>query len=115
MRKLLGKNLNKAICFSSEKADVANLKDNRIENVLDLVQKPLPEVYSSDLSEFIFAMAIEIIKKEKIDLMYLSTTDFIQHKVSGDKMANDFYHMVDGYLSKLYDLGCGFLLQQIMV
>ena len=21
-------------------------------------------------------------------------------------MANDFYHMVDGYLSKLYDLGC---------
>ena len=39
--------------------------------------------------------------------MYLSTTDFIQHKAApGDKMANDFYHMVDGYLSKLYDLGC---------
>ena len=107
LRKLLGKNLSKAICFSSEKADKANLKDNRIENVLDLVKKPLPEVYSSDLSEFIFAAAVEIIKKEKIDLMYLSTTDFIQHKAApGDKMANDFYHMVDGYLSKLYELGC---------
>ena len=50
----------------SEKADVANLKDNRIENVLELVNKPLPEVYSSDLSEFIFAAAIEIIKKKKL-------------------------------------------------
>ena len=107
LRKLLGKNLKKAICFSSEKADIANLKDNRIENVLDLVKKPLPKVYSSDLSEFIFAAAVEILKKEKIDLMYLSTTDFIQHKAApGDEMANDFYHIVDGYLSKLYDLGC---------
>ena len=62
--------------FSSEKADIANLKNNRIENVLDLVKKPLPKVYSSDLSEFIFAAAVEILKKEKIDLMYLSTARF---------------------------------------
>ena len=107
LRKLLGKNLKKAICFSSEKADKANLKENRIENVLDLVKKPLPEVYSSDLSEFIFAAAVEIIKKEKIDLIYLSTTDYIQHKSApGGKLANNFYNMLDGYLSKFYDLGC---------
>ncbi len=107
LRKLLGKNLKNAICFSSEKADVANLKDNRIENVLELVKKPLPEVYSSDLSEFIFASAVEIIKKEKIDLIYLSTTDYIQHKSApGGDLANNFYHMLDGYLSKFYELGC---------
>ena len=107
LRKLLGKNLTKAICFSSEKADQVNMKDNRIENVLELTNKPLPDVYSSDLSEFIFAAAVEIVKKEKLDLIYLSTTDFIQHKCApGSKMANDFYHMIDGYLQKLYDLGC---------
>lgn len=107
LRKLLGKNLTKAICFSSEKADQVNMKDNRIENVLELTKKPLPDVYSSDLSEFIFAAAVEIVKKEKLDLIYLSTTDFIQHKCApGSKMANDFYHMIDGYLQKLYDLGC---------
>ena len=107
LRKLLGKNLKKAICFSSEKADTANMKDNRIENVLDLVKKPLPEVYSSDLSEFIFAAGVEIIKKEKIDIMYLSTTDYIQHKCApGSEIANKFYHMIDGYLKQLYDLGC---------
>ena len=67
------------------------MKDNRIENVLDLVKKPLPEVYSSDLSEFIFAAAVEIIKR-KIDLIYLSTTDYIQHKSApGGKLANNFY------------------------
>ena len=107
LRKLLGKNLKQAICFSSEKADQANLKDNRIENVLELVKKPLPEVYSSDLSEFIFAAAVEIVKKQKLDLIYLSTTDFIQHKCApGSEMANNFYHMIDGYLQKLYELGC---------
>lgn len=107
LRKLLGKNLTKAICFSSEKADQVNMKDNRIENVLELTKKPLPDVYSSDLSEFIFAAAVEIVKKEKLDLIYLSTTDFIQHKCApGSKMANDFYHMIDGYLQKLYNLGC---------
>ena len=40
------------------------------------------------------------------DLMYLSTTDYIQHKVGpGTKIANDFYAMIDGYLDKLDKLG----------
>ena len=107
LRKLLGKNLTKAICFSSERADQVNLKDNRIENIIKLTKKPLPDVYSSDLSEFIFAAAVEIVKKEKLDLIYLSTTDYIQHKCApGSEMANNFYHMIDGYLQKLYSLGC---------
>ena len=34
--------------------------------------------------------------------MYLSTTDYIQHKVGpGTKIANDFYGMIDGYLAQL--------------
>ena len=44
LRKLLGKNLSKAICFSYEKADKANLKDNRIEKVLDLVKYLLVDI-----------------------------------------------------------------------
>ena len=42
-----------------------------------------------------------------MDLIYLSTTDYIQHKSApGGELANNFYHMLDGYLSKFYDLGC---------
>jgi len=39
--------------------------------------------------------------------MYLSTTDYIQHKYApGTPVANDFYIMMDGYLSQLDDMGC---------
>ena len=108
LKKLLGKNLKKSICFSAEKADLANLKDCRIENVLKLVGKPVPEVYSADLSEFIFAAAVKILERgDKIDLMYLSTTDYIQHKCApGSDIANAFYQMIDGYIEKLLSFGC---------
>ena len=108
LKKLLGKNLKKSICFSAEKADLANLKDCRIENVLKLVGKPVPEVYSADLSEFIFAAAVKILERgDKIDLMYLYTTDYIQHKCApGSDIANAFYKMIDGYIEKLLSFGC---------
>ncbi len=39
--------------------------------------------------------------------MYLSTTDYIQHKhAPGTPVANDFYIMMDGYLGLLDAMGC---------
>ncbi|MGY3617915.1 phosphonoacetate hydrolase [Bradyrhizobium sp. USDA 10063] len=97
----------RAIAFSSEKADQATVKDNGIDNVLDFVGLPLPEVYSADLSKFVFAAGVRLVEVHRPDLMYLSTTDYIQHKTSpGTKLANDFYAMIDGYLAKLDALGC---------
>jgi phosphonoacetate hydrolase len=44
--------------------------------------------------------------RERPDLMYLSTTDYIQHKAApGTHQANDFYAMMDGYLRQLDGLG----------
>ena len=38
--------------------------------------------------------------------MYLSTTDYVQHKAApGIDAANDFYAMMDGYLARLDALG----------
>jgi phosphonoacetate hydrolase len=43
----------------------------------------------------------------KPDVMYLSTTDYIQHKhAPGTPGANAFYTMMDGYLGQLDALGC---------
>ena len=40
------------------------------------------------------------------DIMYLSTTDYIQHKhAPGSPVANAFYAMMDGYLAKLDAMG----------
>jgi len=97
----------RAIAFSSEKADQATKKDNGIDDLLNFVGLPLPEVYSADLSRFVFAAGVKLVEHHRPDLMYLSTTDYIQHKVGpGTKIANDFYAMIDGYLGQLDALGC---------
>jgi phosphonoacetate hydrolase len=106
LRSLLGHQM-RGICFSAEKADKATLADNGIDDVLAKIGRPLPSVYSADLSEFVFAAGVWLMKHEKPDLMYLSTTDYIQHKFApGTEGANAFYAMMDGYLQQLEDLGC---------
>jgi len=103
---MLGKGLDmasgRAIAFSSEKADKATMQDNGIADLLVRIGKPLPEVYSADLSEFVMAAGVSILKKERPDLMYLSTTDYVQHKAApGSEMANAFYAMMDRYVGEL--------------
>lgn len=105
LRLLLGKGLvfdGTAVAFSSEHADKANLKDNGIEGVCETVGMTVPEVYSAELSEFVFAAGVKLLASMKPDLMYLSTTDYVQHKYApGSKGANSFYKMMDGYLGQL--------------
>ena len=106
LRTLLGHQM-RGICFSAEKADQATVKDNGIDDVLALVGKPLPSVYSADLSEFVFAAGVKLMQQRRPDVMYLSTTDYIQHKhAPGTAGANAFYTMMDGYLAALDAMGC---------
>ena len=106
LRQLLGHQM-KGICFSAEKADQANLAEHGIDQVLAKVGKPLPSVYSADLSEFVFAAGVWLMQHQRPDVMYLSTTDYIQHKFApGTDGANAFYAMMDTYLQQLDDMGC---------
>ena len=106
LRALLGHKM-KGICFSSEKSDQVTLAENGIENVLELVGKPVPSVYSADLSEFVFAAGVKLMETRRPDVMYLSTTDYIQHKhAPGTPGANAFNAMMDGYLGQLEAMGC---------
>lgn len=106
LRRQLGHGL-KGICFSSEKADEATLAENGIEGVVGMVGLPVPSVYSAELSEFIFAAGVKIMERDRPDLMYLSTTDYVQHKhAPGSAPANAFYAMMDGYWAQLDAVGC---------
>lgn len=110
LRTLLGHGLDftsgRAIGFSSEKADQVTFAENGIVDVLELVGMPVPSVYSAELSEFLFAAGVKIMETRRPDIMYLSTTDYVQHKhAPGSEGANSFYAMMDGYWSKLADLG----------
>ena len=111
LRKLLGHRL-KGICFSAEKADEASEDENGIDEVVERVGMPVPSVYSAELSEFVFAAGVELMSHERRpDVMYLSTTDYVQHKhAPGTDGADAFYRMMDGYLGKLDALGCAIAL-----
>ena len=96
----------RGICFSAEKADRATVQDNGITDVLALVGNPLPEVYSADLSVFALAAGVEILRTRGTDLMYLSLTDYVQHKhAPGTEPANALYEQIDHYAARLEQLG----------
>lgn len=110
LRKLLGHQLQ-GICFSSEKADQVTLAENGIEHIVERVGMPVPSVYSAALSEFVFVAGVRIMERERPDLMYLSTTDYIQHKAApGTPLANDFYAMIDRNFARLDELGATIVL-----
>ncbi|HUP97677.1 MAG TPA: phosphonoacetate hydrolase [Usitatibacter sp.] len=105
LRKLLGHRM-KGICFSSEKAADATVAENGIDRVVELVGMPVPSVYSAELSEFVFAAGVKLLETRRPDLMYLSTTDYIQHKFApGTDGANSFYAMMDKYLARMDAMG----------
>ena len=115
LRALLGAGLSfdddRAICFSSERADQTTRTANGIENASAWLGRPVPEVYSAQLSEFVFAAGVKLLAEWSPDVMYLSTTDYIQHKFAPEEQgALDFHTMVDEYLGQLDKLGATLVL-----
>jgi phosphonoacetate hydrolase len=105
LRQQLGKDMDIAaggINFSSEKADKCTMKENGIENVLELVGLPLPDMYSGELSLFVLEAGLKLLEQRKPDVMYLSLTDFIQHKYApGEAESDDYYRRMDELFGKL--------------
>jgi phosphonoacetate hydrolase len=105
LRRLLGHEMQ-GICFSSEKANQTTKAEHGLDDALGFVGQPLPDVYSAALSEFVFAAGVKLMETMRPDIMYLSTTDYVQHKhAPGTPQANAFYGMMDGYLARLGALG----------
>ena len=110
LRALLGKGLafdeGRALCFSAEKSDTTTRAEHGIDNASKHFGLPVPEVYSAELSEFVFAAGVQLLKEFRPDIMYLTTTDYVQHKYApGVPQANAFYEMFDKYLTELDALG----------
>lgn len=109
LRRQLGKNLDLthgSISFSSEKADQCTMAENGIEDVLTFVGQPLPNMYSEALSLFVLDAGIKILERDRPDLMYLSLTDFVQHKYAPtEAAAKRFYQDLDVRFGKLAALG----------
>ncbi len=110
LRALLGAGLrfdeDRAKCFSAERSDTTTQAEHGQENASQWLGMAKPDVYSAELSEFVFAAGVKLLAEWKPDLMYLTTTDYIQHKFAPeDAEAKAFYAMFDGYLRDLDAMG----------
>lgn len=105
LRKALGKDL-RGIAFSAERAASTSEAEHGITGVVELVGRPEPDPYSADLSLFVLDAGIALLRARRPDLMYLSLSDFVQHKYApGTPEANAFMRDVDARLAGLVALG----------
>lgn len=106
LRRLLGRGMRGGMCFSAEKAEEATAEEHGIGKVLERTGMAQPSVYSAELSELVMAAGVAVLESDRPQLMYLSLTDYIQHKhAPGSPVANDFYAMLDGYFERIDALG----------
>ena len=105
LRRFLGHDL-RGISFSVECAEAVTEEENGIGDVLGLVGRENPGIYDPEASVFCLEAGARLLQRGEIDLMYLSTTDFVQHKfVPGAPAAADFYGRLDVFLGELHDCG----------
>ena len=105
LRRQLGKNLDISkghVSFSSEFAHKCTLADNGIDNVLEFVGMAQPDMYSMELSLFVLEAGIKLLEQRRPDLLYLSLTDWVQHKYAPDESeARRFYQELDNRFGRL--------------
>ena len=114
LRALLGSGMafddDRARCFSAEKSASSTLAEHGQDAAADWLGMPQPNVYSAELSEFVFAAGVKLMREWSPDVMYLTTTDYIQHKYAPDDAeAKSFYRVFDTYLHQLDALGAAII------
>ena len=94
------------IAFSSEFANEAEADTHGISGVEQLVGLPTPEIYSAEASLFVLAAGAKLIERGMADFLYLSLTDYMQHKFAPHTPESlDFYHRIDTEVGRM--LGSG--------
>jgi phosphonoacetate hydrolase len=109
LRRQLGKDMDIAggsVNFSSECADQVTLAEHGIENALEFVGRPLPNMYSPELSLFVLEAGLKLLEQRRPDILYLSLTDYVQHKYApGHPEADRYYRNMDTLFGRLDEMG----------
>lgn len=109
LRTVLGDGLVErgGIAFSSEKVDEAKMETHGIDNATEIIGKPRPEIYSGAASTYVLEAGAALAEQGRADFLYLSTTDFMQHKFAPeDEEILAFHADVDAAIGRLLDAGC---------
>ena len=92
---------------SAEKAHECPLPAYGVEDVVALVGRKNPGPYEWDMSHYGLEIGLALSRlTEPLDLLYLSTTDFVQHaEAPGGVMADQYFRRFDELLGEYLDLG----------
>lgn len=92
---------------SAEKAHEHALPDYGIADVVALVGRNNPGPYEWDMSHYALEIGLAVSRDSApLDLLYLSTTDFVQHAEGpGGPMADRYFRRFDELLGEYLDLG----------
>jgi len=105
LRAILSKDLD-GIGFSAEKARDTARETHGVGDVEWLVGRAQPEIYSADASLYVLDAGVALVERGLADLLYLSLTDYVQHKFAPDEAeALDFIAGIDARLGRLAELG----------
>jgi phosphonoacetate hydrolase len=98
--------------ISAERAGELGLPALGIDDVTGLVGRAAPTIYDWDASHYAIEIGLAVHRHllerdgRGLELLYISTTDFVQHKEApGEPMADRFYRRFDELLGELLDAG----------
>jgi phosphonoacetate hydrolase len=92
---------------SAEKAHECPLPAYGVDDVVSLVGRKNPGPYEWDMSHYALEIGLAVSRAAgPLDLLYVSTTDFVQHAEGpGGPMADQFFRRFDELLGEYLDLG----------
>ena len=94
------------IAFSSEHPNTADLTALGFKSGEEMVGRGKPDQYSADLSLFALDAGLKLLEAARPGLMYLSTSDYVQHKYEPvDDESNLFHSEVDRRIARMIELG----------
>jgi len=101
LRRLLGEGLD-GICVSVEEAG----KGTDPYRIVEKTGRAAPGIYDPEISVYCIEAGARLIETKNIQLAYLTTTDFVQHKYKpGSPEANAFYARMDQFIGQLDEMG----------
>jgi phosphonoacetate hydrolase len=104
LRRLLGSGNVPSI--SAERAHEFGLPGLDIADVRELVGRPNPGIYEWDLSHYAMEIGLAVHRRVPLDLLYVSLTDYVQHKQPpGAELADRFFRRFDELLGEYLRAG----------
>ncbi len=99
LRRLLG--AGNVPSISAERAHEIGLPAFGIRDVCEIVGRPNPGIYEWDLSHYAMQIGLAVHRRQPLDLLYVSLTDYVQHKQApGGDLADRFYICFDELLGE---------------